>query len=265
MRIDFYKTDELYDAVTAKVFCVYFIDADRTYKGIKGVFKGRKGHAAVRTIRGCGVMNILDKNNILLPAESLFIVPAWKLISYHPKDDQWVFRWFEFEATKCIIEEERVHILNVSRDEIILMDNTFETIRKGSKADLEAASSYFSSTMYLWKGKIDYGKTSNNIDKISEITERIRRNPQINYSVETLAKQCALSVRGFRDVFTRKMNMSPKKFILKTRMEKANELLLLTSMPISVVAESVGFKDEFYFSRAFKKYFGTAPSHIRNL
>ena len=88
----------------------------------------------------------------------------------------------------------------------------------------------------------------------------IRRNPQTDCTVGDLAKQCALSVRRFRDLFEQKFGLPPKKFILKTRMERANELLLLTNMSVSAIAESVGFKDGYYFSRAFRSYFGITPS-----
>ena len=49
-------------------------------------------------------------------------------------------------------------------------------------------------------------------------------------------------------------------FIRSIRLLKAKELILTTDKSVSEVAFEVGFKDPSWFSRAFKKEFGFAPS-----
>lgn len=46
-------------------------------------------------------------------------------------------------------------------------------------------------------------------------------------------------------------------------MEKAAELLLTTNMTAAEVAYKVGFDDQYYFSKSFKRYFGQPPSQYR--
>lgn len=57
--------------------------------------------------------------------------------------------------------------------------------------------------------------------------------------------------------------MSPNDYIRKIRMEEAARLLLTTNMTAAEVAYKVGFEDQYYFSKSFKKYYGLPPSQYR--
>lgn len=56
--------------------------------------------------------------------------------------------------------------------------------------------------------------------------------------------------------------MSLKKYIREKRMLKAEKMLAAGKL-VRECAFELGYKDEFYFSRDFKKYFGFAPRHLR--
>lgn len=47
-------------------------------------------------------------------------------------------------------------------------------------------------------------------------------------------------------------------------MKRAEELLLHTAMPISIITEQIGYNDQFAFSTAFKKYYGESPQRYRS-
>lgn len=57
--------------------------------------------------------------------------------------------------------------------------------------------------------------------------------------------------------------MTPNEYIKKMRMEKAAELLLTTNMTAAEIAYKVGFEDQYYFSKSFKKYYGVPPTQYR--
>lgn len=52
-------------------------------------------------------------------------------------------------------------------------------------------------------------------------------------------------------------------FIRLKRLTKAKELVLKTDMPISDIADSVGFSDYNYFLRVFKKHYGVSPKKMK--
>ncbi|WP_415840052.1 AraC family transcriptional regulator [Paenibacillus endophyticus] len=89
-----------------------------------------------------------------------------------------------------------------------------------------------------------------------------------NYSkemrIEHLAKMAGFSMNHFTRSFKHQMNMTPTEYIVKQRISKAKQLLF-SSKKAKEVAEQVGYKDEHYFSRAFKKVEGVAPTlYIKN-
>ena len=80
-------------------------------------------------------------------------------------------------------------------------------------------------------------------------------------SVEAIAAQLYVTPSQLR----RKMNaitgISPKKYIMKVRMEMARELLLTyPEIKIATIAERCGFTDHSHFIRLYKETYGTTPS-----
>ncbi|MDJ0683508.1 MAG: AraC family transcriptional regulator ligand-binding domain-containing protein [Alphaproteobacteria bacterium] len=51
----------------------------------------------------------------------------------------------------------------------------------------------------------------------------------------------------------------------RVRMEIAHEHVRETDLPLGVIAESLGYTNQFNFSRAFRKHFGQSPSKVRKL
>ena len=60
-------------------------------------------------------------------------------------------------------------------------------------------------------------------------------------------------------LFQTHLQMGPKEYILKTKLETAKQLLAESPLAISEVAELVGYEDPFAFSKQFKRHFGISP------
>ena len=54
-------------------------------------------------------------------------------------------------------------------------------------------------------------------------------------------------------------------YILKTRLNQAQKLLIHTHQPIGDIAMESGFNDFAYFSRSFKKEFGMTPTTFQRI
>lgn len=83
-------------------------------------------------------------------------------------------------------------------------------------------------------------------------------------AVSRLAAVCGLSVAPFRRAFHQAMGKSPQQYILSCQMKKAQQLLLLTDMPITQIALSVGYQDVSGFNRQFLRAFGLPPRAYRH-
>lgn len=66
-------------------------------------------------------------------------------------------------------------------------------------------------------------------------------------------------------IFKKTMGISMVRYITMFRMEKAREMLLQSGKDIWEIAEQVGYHDEYYFSRCFKKQYGFSPIQMRKL
>lgn len=77
-------------------------------------------------------------------------------------------------------------------------------------------------------------------------------------SIEEMAVRSGMSVNHFIRTFKARTGRTPAQYLLHLRMTRAKQLLF-SSDKIKTIARSVGYKDEHYFSRAFKKSEGIAP------
>ena len=78
-------------------------------------------------------------------------------------------------------------------------------------------------------------------------------------TVEGLAAYASVSHSSLYRRFVRRFQISPKRFLLEYRIERACALLTDTNCSIQEISTSVGFEDPFYFSRAFKDVKGVSP------
>jgi AraC-like DNA-binding protein len=82
-------------------------------------------------------------------------------------------------------------------------------------------------------------------------------------SVGELAQICGINENRLFYVFKKYSSLGPGDYLHIYRLEKARELILSRQWSIGTIAEQVGYYDPLHFSRIFKKYFGVAPSHLR--
>ena len=73
-----------------------------------------------------------------------------------------------------------------------------------------------------------------------------------------------MSPSGMQRTFHQHYGMSPKAYLSKLRMSRALSLLAQNLLSVGEIAEACGFRDEKYFSRAFKTAYGYPPSKFRN-
>lgn len=107
-------------------------------------------------------------------------------------------------------------------------------------------------------------KASNQLtEAIHEIANYIRQHPGIPHRVEDLATRAQLSPRYFSMKFKEMIGMSVQSYMIRTRIERAQHLLMHAGMNVTEVADALGYRDIFFFSRQFKQYTGKSPSEIR--
>lgn len=75
-----------------------------------------------------------------------------------------------------------------------------------------------------------------------------------------LAAMAGLSQSHYTRLFKKYSGHSPIDYLAHLRMDRAKELLSLSDYRLKAISQSVGYQDEFYFSRIFKKIVGMSPT-----
>lgn len=78
-----------------------------------------------------------------------------------------------------------------------------------------------------------------------------------------LAAAINLSESHFHCLFQRQFGVTPQQYVMNRRMQRAQFLLLNSSMSLAAVADEVGFADASSFSRAYKSRFKQTPGSVR--
>lgn len=97
----------------------------------------------------------------------------------------------------------------------------------------------------------------------ANIEEYVDNNLNTEITVVSLCKEFHVSRQILYSIFKLEFNDTIKNFILKKRLQQAQQLLKTTHKPISEIATAVGFIDYNYFIRFFKKKTGLSPLQYR--
>ena len=81
--------------------------------------------------------------------------------------------------------------------------------------------------------------------------------------VAGLAAKASLSSSHYFALFKRQTGCAPMRYFTRLRLQYACHLLDTTSLPVKEIADALGYKDQFYFSRVFKLVNHLAPSEYR--
>ncbi len=95
---------------------------------------------------------------------------------------------------------------------------------------------------------------------VIEAIKFIQFNYSSDISVDDIANAVGISRSHLYRVFVSNLGQSPIDYLTEYRINEACNLIRNTNLSISQIAVSVGFFDQFYFSRVFKKIKKIPPS-----
>lgn len=89
------------------------------------------------------------------------------------------------------------------------------------------------------------------------------RSPELD--LEEVSRAIGFNPSYFSRTFKEETGKKFIEYLTDLRMQESQKLLSETDLPISRIAEMAGYRDDKYFSRAFKKYSGLKPKEYRKL
>ncbi len=115
-----------------------------------------------------------------------------------------------------------------------------------------------------WENSIK-NKSSKLKELIQVSVSYINNNYEREISLKDIAQYVFLSTGYFTRAFKEEMGISPINYLLKTRIERAKELLKDSNQRISDIALGVGFSNQQRFNDIFKKYVKMTPLQYRKV
>lgn len=137
----------------------------------------------------------------------------------------------------------------------------------------------FNKLDYIFDGKIILERLKESILRVCEKRKQsyhsdisIPIQETLNYmskhyneaiTLEELADLCALSPNYFSALFKEQVRETYIEYLTELRLEKATQMLIQTKKTIKEISKDVGYLDDKYFRKLFKKRYGVTPSAYR--
>jgi len=99
---------------------------------------------------------------------------------------------------------------------------------------------------------------------IEKLLVELKKNVCHPWTVSEMSEFCRLSDDQLRRLFLQHTGMGPKQYIDRLRMRIAATMLTERPRTVKEVAEELGYKDRFHFSRRFKAIHGLSPQSYRD-
>lgn len=207
-----------------------------------------------------------------------FIALSGKHVQYYQdKNDPWTYAWINFSDAEVL--SELVNTVKFDKNMVFSFNIQFPYLdiikdyAVTKNFDNNKSASHYNASMFYHI--MSYLKNdpfcSRNSETVSLRTKHIKDCEtfiEYNYyrpylSIQYISDQLHISRAYLRNLFVKYKNTTPQQYLIDFRMKKAADFLVSTESSVSVISSSVGYHDQFQFSKMFKKTYGISPNEYR--
>lgn len=222
-------------------------------------------------LSGKGIFSIGGKT-YELERGSGFLIPPGELAFYQADEDEpWTYIWVGFGGNKAqkyiddIGLSSRVPIFHLKEHEALYacVRDMMEHNTYGVANELRRVGQLYVFLSLITKENA----VEKDVEKDNQYVKRaigfIQSNYHIPIKVMDIADYVCINRSYLYSLFQESTKMSPHQFLSRYRITKSAELLLTSSLSIESICYSVGYKDPFVFTKAFKQAIGMSPTMYR--
>lgn len=198
--------------------------------------------------------------------QELFLIRPDTLVYYEADvQDPWLYGWIGFEGEAA----ERLLELSGFRDGRLTaalpeLYDFFASLPQRDPAvplsGMELCGVLYDIFAQLQRQQTPPAAVSMPEQYVRRSLEYIHSNYSQPLSVRELSRLLGIDRRYFSRIFTQIAGISPQKYLVGYRLEKAAGLLADRRCTVGEAAASVGYTDAFTFSRMYKRKFGVSPA-----
>lgn len=236
---------------------------------------GLRDHYCIHHIlsgSGCYITGKISQH--LKEGDTFILYPGVQLQYQADREEPWEYAWAGFMGADAA---SIIRNTGFSRDCPYIRKGTVpeEKIRTGLERIYMAKGSTYESAvamtgeLYSLLAVFMHYSDRKEPDRDVQLSyvEKAESYIETNYSyaitVEDIAAYVGISRSHLFRSFQTYMRKSPKEYLTGYRIKQACHLLKDTDLSVSAIAYSVGFENNLYFSKAFKKQKGISPTDYR--
>ena len=246
----------------------FFPCATKHYRERK---EGIEEYILIYCTEGSGTIIVQGKAYTLKENEA-FCIPANQSHCYYAcEDNPWSILWVHFkgEDTKYYPLDECRIVQFITENATIRMLSLFDLLFRVLEGNYILGNFiYISQVLALilaetYQREKRYMTTGQN-KHVTNVIKYMYRHMEENLTLEQIIKEFELSKGYLNAIFQKHTQYAPMDFYVHLKMKEACKLLRMTDSYIYEVAQRLGYKDQYYFSRVFKKVVGVSPKNYKN-
>lgn len=221
---------------------------------------------------GRGMVEI-DGQTFPLQQNEVFCIPRLcKHRYWADEEDPWSLLWVHFKGDDCChypLDSLRVCRL-AATETVQRMEFLFNLLFHTLEQDYTLGNFiYLSQLLALILGETyarrqDVGTTALQNRQVTRAVRFMYRHLYQDLTLAELSEAMGLSQSSLSAVFRQCTGHAPMDFFTRLKMKEACNLLRSGKEYVYEVAQHLGYKDPYYFSRAFKKVVGVSPRDYQN-
>lgn len=99
--------------------------------------------------------------------------------------------------------------------------------------------------------------------RLHRVMNAVLNAPEAEHSLDSMASSAGLTSSHFCRIFKRATGTTPHRYVMNARLNRAQELLCESDVPIAAIADRLGFTSQSHFTRAFQRHSSLTPSGWR--
>ena len=208
-------------------------------------------------------------------SDQFFIIPAGMPHSYRSDaQNPWSIYWIHFAGNKSdayarfggqVASIERTKTSRIN-DRIELFSEIFRNLDRGfSTETLEYVNQCLPHLLasFTHLSQFRLIKESGEKDIVAQSINFMLENLTKRLKLEDMAAETSLSASHFSRLFVNRTGHSPIDYFIQLKIQRACRLIDNSGWSIADVSREMGFDDQFYFSRVFRKVMGMSPNEYR--
>ncbi|MDO4275821.1 MAG: AraC family transcriptional regulator [Eubacteriales bacterium] len=246
----------------------FFPHAAQHYRERK---EGIEEYIFIYCMEGSGIIELNGGTRIVLKENEAFCIPGNCGHKYYAcQENPWSILWVHFKGEDVAyypLEECRV-VKFQSINSSSRMLSLFELLLRVLGGNYTLGNFiYISQVLSLILGETYFReKDYTTLEQNKHVTNVIRfmyKHLQENLTLEEVAREFDFSKSYLHAIFQKYTQHAPMDFYIQLKIKEACKLLRSTDLYIYEIGMRLGYKDQYYFSRIFKKVTGVSPKEYR--